>query len=214
MTQHLTPRLLLHGYRLGIFPMAQSKAPGDVHWIEPRFRGVVPLERFHVSRSLAKTIRQGGYELRVDSAFRDVMLACADRPESWINPDILQAYCGLHAIGAAHSLEVWRDGALTGGLYGVRIGGAFFGESMFSRAPGESKIAMVHLAARLKAGGFRLLDTQFITDHLATFGAEEISRDAFQARLTDALEVNARFYPFEDAALSGAEIVQLATQTS
>jgi leucyl/phenylalanyl-tRNA---protein transferase len=193
----LTPELLLNAYAVGIFPMAEARDDPELYWIDPERRGILPLERFHVPRSLRRTLRRDPFVIRVDSAFRDVVAGCAEpsaeRPESWINDDIRTVYGTLFDAGYAHSVECWDDGRLVGGLYGVAIGGAFFGESMFSRARDASKVALVHLVARLEAGGFRLLDTQFVTAHLARFGAVEIARDEYRKRLRSALRTPASF---------------------
>lgn len=192
VTIEITPQVLLKAYSCGIFPMAESADNNALYWIEPERRGVLPLDAVHVSRSLAKTIRRGGYDVRIDNDFEAVIDGCAEpsagRRSTWINSRIRSLYGELFALGHCHTVEIWQDGALTGGLYGVHLGRAFFGESMFSRARDTSKIALVYLVARLKYGGFTLLDTQFITDHLAQFGAIEISRQAFQQLLEDALD--------------------------
>lgn len=192
VTIEITPQVLLKAYSCGIFPMAESADNNALYWIEPERRGVLPLDAVHVSRSLAKTIRRGGYDVRIDNDFEAVVDGCAEpsagRRSTWINSRIRSLYGELFALGHCHTVEIWQDGALTGGLYGVHLGRAFFGESMFSRARDTSKIALVYLVARLKYGGFTLLDTQFITDHLAQFGAIEISRQAFQQLLEDALD--------------------------
>lgn len=193
----LTPELLLNAYAVGIFPMAEGRDDPELYWIDPERRGVLPLDRFHVPRSLRRTLRRAPFEIRIDSAFREVVACCAEptasRPDSWINDEIRLVYGALFDAGHAHSVETWRDGRLVGGLYGVAIGGAFFGESMFSRVEDASKIALVHLVARLRAGGFRLLDTQFVTAHLARFGAIEIAREEYRKRLRSALRIAARF---------------------
>lgn len=187
----LDPRLLLQGYAMGIFPMADSRESDDVFWVEPRSRAIIPLEGFHLSRSLARTLRSGRFDVTLDKAFGDVIAACADRPETWINADIERAMLALHRLGHAHSVEVWSAGAesprLVGGLYGVKLGGAFFGESMFSLATDASKVALAWLVARLKVGGFRLLDCQFMTEHLASLGAVAVPRDSYVALLGSAL---------------------------
>jgi leucyl/phenylalanyl-tRNA--protein transferase len=189
----LDPDLLLRAYSVGVFPMADGRQAGDVFWVEPKQRGILPLDGFRLSRSLARTIRSDRFTMTADAAFRDVVAACAQstpgRPDTWINPAIERAYADLHARGHAHSIEAWRDGELVGGLYGVTLGAAFFGESMFSRARDASKVALAWLVARLRVGGFRLLDCQFITDHLASLGAIEISRNAYVALLDEALGV-------------------------
>lgn len=187
----LDPRLLLQGYAMGIFPMADSRESDEVFWVEPRSRAIIPLEGFHLSRSLARTLRSGRFEVTLDKAFAEVIAACADRPETWINADIERAMLALHRLGHAHSVEVWAADAesprLVGGLYGVKLGGAFFGESMFSLATDASKVALAWLVARLKAGGFRLLDCQFMTEHLASLGAVAVPRDSYVALLGSAL---------------------------
>lgn len=187
MTEALDPRLLLRGYAAGIFPMADSRTADDVFWVEPRSRAIIPLHRFHCSRSLARTIRREVFDVTCDRAFAQVIAACADRPETWINADIERATLGLHAAGHAHSVECWKDGALAGGIYGVRLGRAFFGESMFSRRTDASKVALAWLVARLKAGNFVLLDCQFMTSHLASLGATAVSRRRYAELLSAAL---------------------------
>ena len=187
MSEALDSRMLLRGYAAGIFPMADSRDASDIFWVEPRTRAIIPLDGFHCSRSLARRLRSGRFALTVDRAFHDVLLGCADREETWINPMIERATLGLHATGHAHSVECWQDEKLVGGVYGVKLGRAFFGESMFSRATDASKVALAALVARLKVGGFTLLDCQFITDHLASLGAVTISRDAYVGSLSAAL---------------------------
>lgn len=167
--------------------MADSRDASDIFWVEPRERAIIPLDRFHLSRSLAKRIRSERYRVTRDRAFADVLAGCADRPETWINPAIARAVTGLHAAGHAHSIECWHEDKLVGGLYGVRLGGAFFGESMFSRARDASKVALAWLVARLKFGGFTLLDCQFMTEHLRSLGAIEVTRDDYQMLLSAAL---------------------------
>ncbi len=193
----LTPDLVLCAYAIGLFPMANDRYDPTVHWIEPRRRGIIPLDAFHVPRSLRKVIRQRRFEVRADTAFDAVIAACAEerpeRPRTWLNDELIALYGELHRRGHAHSVECWRDGRLVGGLYGVSIGAAFFGESMFSRESEASKVALVHLVERLRAGGFRLLDTQFVTDHLRRFGAVEVSRDAYRLLLRDALAAQGRW---------------------
>lgn len=191
----LDPDLLLRAYSVGVFPMANSRETNDVFWVEPKKRGILPLDRFHLSRSLAKTLRSGRFTTTADAAFSRVVATCAEptptRPDTWINPQIELAYGELHARGYAHSIETWdgdpTEGRLVGGLYGVRLGAAFFGESMFSRATDASKVALAHLVARLRCGGFRLLDCQFQTSHLASLGAIEIGRSDYIALLDEAL---------------------------
>ncbi len=190
----LTPQLLLQAYAEGLFPMAESAASDELYWFDPDRRGVLPLDGFHVPRRLRRTIRQGVFEVRINSAFDRVITACATvRPSTWINRDIVRSYCDLHEYGYAHSVEAWLGNRLVGGLYGVALGGAFFGESMFSRVTDASKVALVHLVARLIRAGFTLLDTQFVTEHLTQFGATESPRTEYRRRLTAALAVNADF---------------------
>lgn len=202
------PRDLLACYARGVFPMADAREDMRVFLIDPERRGVIPLDRFHVSKRLARTVRADVFEVRVDTAFRDVVQACAEskpgRTETWINHPIERLYVGLHDQGFAHSVECWQGGVLVGGLYGVALKGAFFGESMFSRARDASKVALVHLVARLIAGGFRLLDAQFMTEHLAQFGAEEIPRREYLKRLDRALAVDGDFYVIGSSAGGGA----------
>ncbi len=213
----LTPQLLLGAYASGIFPMAESRNDPDLYWIDPDMRGVIPLDRFHIPRRLRRTLRANPFDIRCNSAFLETVRGCAepngDRPETWINDEIQRLYCALYDMGFAHSVECWDGDELVGGLYGVSLGGAFFGESMFSRATDASKIALCHLAARLRKSGFVLLDSQFVTDHLRQFGTEEIDRAAYKSRLAEALKVNADFQPeLSDDEL--AAFIQSTTQTS
>jgi leucyl/phenylalanyl-tRNA--protein transferase len=191
MSEGLDPRMLLRGYAAGIFPMADSRDAGDIFWVEPRNRAIIPLETFHLSRSLAKRVRSGCFSVTRDRAFHQVLLACADRDETWINQVIERATLGLHAVGHAHSIECWHEGQLVGGLYGVKLGRAFFGESMFSRMTDASKVALAWLVARLRVGHFTLLDCQFMTPHLASLGAMTVSRDRYVGLLTTALSAGA-----------------------
>ncbi|WP_054004754.1 leucyl/phenylalanyl-tRNA--protein transferase [Cypionkella psychrotolerans] len=195
MTQILTPEILLRAYGIGIFPMAESRDNPEIHWVDPKRRGVFPLDGFHISRSLAKHILTADYRISVNEAFAEVVAGCADRPETWINTEITELYTALHQMGFAHSLEVWRGEALIGGVYGVTLGAAFFGESMFSRQTNASKTALAYLTHRLRAGGFQLFDTQFLTPHLASLGAVEIPRAEYQRRLTAAVQGQASFTP-------------------
>jgi leucyl/phenylalanyl-tRNA--protein transferase len=183
----LDPRLLLQGYATGIFPMADSRDAEDLFWVEPKNRAIIPLDRFHVSRSLGRTLRSGRFAVTRDRDFAGVIRGCADRPETWINTELERAMLALHGSGHAHSIEVWNAGKLVGGLYGVKLGRAFFGESMFSRMTDASKVALAWLVARMKAGNFTLLDCQFMTDHLASLGAISIPREAYVALLATAL---------------------------
>jgi leucyl/phenylalanyl-tRNA--protein transferase len=183
----LDPRLLLQGYAAGIFPMADSREASELFWVEPRSRAIIPLDKFHLSRSLRRTLRDGYFSVTMDRDFPAVISACADREETWINADIERAMLALHSTGHAHSIEAWVDGELAGGLYGVKLGRAFFGESMFSRRTDASKVALAWLVARLKSGGYTLLDCQFMTPHLASLGAINISRRAYVSLLSGAL---------------------------
>jgi leucyl/phenylalanyl-tRNA--protein transferase len=213
----LTPELLLRIYAAGIFPMAEDADDPALHWIDPEHRGILPLDGFHVSRSLQKTIRRGPFDVRTDTAFEATVAACAeprlDRPTTWINGEIRRLAGRLFEMGHAHSVECWHGGCLVGGLYGISLGGAFFGESMFSRATDASKVALCHLVARLRRGGYALLDTQFLTEHLAQFGAIEIPRAEYHDRLAAALAMTAEFYrgPLEAGDLA---FRQSFTQTS
>jgi leucyl/phenylalanyl-tRNA--protein transferase len=187
----LDTNLLLRAYAAGIFPMADSRTAKEVYWVEPAMRGILPLDGFRLHRSLAKTLKSDRFQVTADRVFARVIAACAERrPDgqgTWINPQIEQACNELHLRGHAHSVECWQDGVLVGGLYGVSLGGAFFGESMFSRARDASKVALAHLVARLRVGGYRLLDCQFLTEHLASLGAIEVSRDDYVGLLGEAL---------------------------
>lgn len=187
----LSPALIVHAYRQGIFPMADDD--GTINWYRPDPRAVFPLDTFHVPKSLAKTLRQGKFEVRIDADFEGVMRGCAGRDETWISNGIIEAYTALHRLGAAHSVEAWQGGELVGGLYGVALGGAFMGESMFSRATDASKVCLVHLVERLKARGFILLDSQMPTEHLARFGQIEIPHEAYMRQLKRALALPVRF---------------------
>jgi len=209
----LTPQLLLNAYASGVFPMAESRDNPEIFWVDPRRRGIFPLDQFHISRSLTRRLRRADYEIRINSDFNGVLEGCADRPETWMNTEIFYLYNALHALGRAHSLEVYMDGALAGGVYGVTLGGAFFGESMFSRRTDASKIALTYLVDRLKMAGFTLFDTQFITPHLASLGAIEIPRARYHLLLEDALLGEAEFTdpPLPDSA---QEVLQRSTQTS
>src|SRR5258708_2699379 len=193
----LTPEILLQAYAAGIFPMAESAAERELYWVDPVRRGILPLDRFHVPSRLRRTVRSGRFAIRCNSAFEAVMRRCAeparDPPPPLINDEIIGLYTTLFHRGAAHSVECWVNGVLVGGLYGVQLGAAFFGESMFSRASDASKVALVHLVARLRCGGFQLLDTQFVTGHLHRFGAIEIPRREYHAPLPAALRQQAHF---------------------
>lgn len=209
----ITPTLILRAYAAGVFPMADSAGAEEVFWVDPKRRGVLPLDRFHISRSLAKRARRADWEVRLNTAFPRVIAACADRGETWINSGINDHFCTLWRMGYAHSVEIWIHDNLVGGLYGLAMGGAFFGESMFSRQRDASKLAMIALVARLRAGGFTLLDTQFVTDHLTSLGAVEISRADYQKRLEAALATSADFWKL-DRKTPAQDLVQLITQMS
>ena len=203
----LTPDLLLCAYASGLFPMANDRHDPTIHWIDPKRRGILPLERFHQPRSLRKMVRRGRFEIRVDSAFASVIEACAEvcpeRPRTWLNDELIALYQALHRRGYAHSVESWADEQLVGGLYGVSLGAAFFGESMFTRVRDASKVALVALVERLIAGGYRLLDTQFVTDHLRQFGAIETTREQYHRALRRALATPAVFYSEDGGVVSG-----------
>ncbi|WP_026479772.1 leucyl/phenylalanyl-tRNA--protein transferase [Ahrensia sp. 13_GOM-1096m] len=193
----ITPQILLKAYSLGLFPMAEKADDPTIFWVEPEFRGVMPLDAFHIPRSLKKEVRRGTYDITVNQAFDTVVKACAEpapgREETWINDPIRMLYNELHEIGHAHSVEAWYEDQLVGGLYGVSLGRAFFGESMFSRRTNASKVALVHLVERLKERGFVLLDTQFTNEHLTQFGTIEIPRAEYEVLLEAALEETAEF---------------------
>ncbi|UWR17629.1 leucyl/phenylalanyl-tRNA--protein transferase [Sulfitobacter pontiacus] len=208
----LTPELLLHGYSIGIFPMAEHRDDPEIFWVDPRRRGVFPLDGFHISRSLARAMRRTRFTITTNTAFNDVVAGCADRADTWINAEIFGLYAQLHRLGHAHALEVWEDDMLVGGVYGVTLGRAFFGESMFSRRDNASKIALACLVDRLNRGGFTLFDTQFLTPHLASLGAQEITRAAYHARLEMALMKTADFTA--PAAANPQDVVQRMTQMS
>jgi leucyl/phenylalanyl-tRNA--protein transferase len=209
----LTPELLLRAYAAGIFPMSEHRDDPEVFWIDPRRRGVLPLKGFHISRSLARRMRRGAYRVTLDADFQTVLDACADREETWINEEIRQLYTALHGLGHAHSLEIWEGQDLAGGVYGVSLGRAFFGESMVSPRTDGSKLALAHLTDHLDRCGFTLFDTQFITPHLSSLGAVEISRAEYHSRLHEALKGDADIHALplcEDP----YSVVQRRTQTS
>jgi leucyl/phenylalanyl-tRNA---protein transferase len=213
----ITPEVLLKAYACGIFPMAESAEDPGIHWIEPPERGVIPLDGFHVASRLARTVRSERFTIAIDRDFESVLDGCAEpqpgRSRTWINARIRGLYRKLYEIGHCHTVEAYQDGVLVGGLYGVCLGRAFFGESMFHRARDASKVALVHLVARLRAGGFQLLDTQFVTEHLKTFGALEVSRRHYHKLLEAALVGEADFSVFSDArALTGTQALQFVGQ--
>jgi leucyl/phenylalanyl-tRNA--protein transferase len=193
----ITPELLLRAYRAGLFPMAETRGSSRLYWLDPELRGVLPLETFHLPRRLRRTVLSERFQVTTDICFGEVLHLCAEsgprRTDTWINPEIERLFGALHEMGFGHSVECWEAGLLVGGLYGVAIGGAFFGESMFSRQRDASKVALVSLIARLRLGGFTLLDTQFVTDHLAQFGTIEIARQDYRNRLDQALRLDAHW---------------------
>src|SRR3954462_6729008 len=211
----ITPEVLLRAYACGIFPMAESAEDPTLFWVEPELRGVIPLDGFRVASRLARTVRSDVFTVTVNRAFKAVMAGCAapqpGREDTWINRRIRELYCGLFAISHCHSVECWQDGELVGGLYGVSLGRAFFGESMFHLTRDASKVALVHLVARLIAGGFKLLDTQFVTEHLRSFGAIEVPRRRYRAMLDQAITGNADFsrLPLDT---SGAEALRIIAE--
>jgi leucyl/phenylalanyl-tRNA--protein transferase len=213
----LTADLLLRAYRLGLFPMAESRTSRALHWLDPEFRGILPLNQFHLPRSLMKTLRSGRFTITADQNFPAVIAACAaaraNRPDTWINQEIERLFIELFRIGFAHSVETWSGEELVGGLYGASLGGVFFGESMFSTATDASKAALVHLVARLRLGGYRLLDTQFITAHLSRFGTREIPRAEYHRRLAEAVDVSAHFPASPDSAVLSAEIAAIHAES-
>lgn len=206
----ITPELLLRAYRAGVFPMAETRDGSRLYWLDPERRGVLPLDGFHMPRRLLRTVLSGRFAVTSDTDFATTIAGCATsregREDTWINREIERLFLALHAAGHAHSVETWREGRLVGGLYGVTIGGAFFGESMFSFETDASKVALVHLVARLRLGGFRLLDTQFITSHLARFGTVEVPRADYRALLADALDAPALWLSAPDPAALDAGI--------
>jgi len=213
----ITADILLRAYAYGVFPMGESRDDPSLYWVDPQERGIIPLDGFKLPRKLRSTVRKSPFNVTIDTAFRAVMEACAlpapGRSGTWINDRIVDLYCELHERGYAHSVECWKGERLIGGLYGVSLGAAYFGESMFSRETDASKIALTYLVARLKRGGFKLLDTQFVTDHLAQFGALEIPRDEYRRRLAEAITLPSDFYSL-DAGAAAEEIVQSVSQTS
>ena len=217
MSRVFGPNELLDCYRRGVFPMAEDRDDPRLFLVDPDLRGVLPLDKLHVSKSLRKTIRSDVFTVRANTAFTRVVEMCAeegpDRPSTWINAPIFNLYSALHRMGHAHSIECWQDGELVGGLYGVSLKAAFFGESMFSRRTDASKVALAHLVARLRRGGFRLLDTQFVTPHLATLGVQEVAREEFHKLLDVALWHDADFGA-DTYCGDGVGALQLITQTS
>lgn len=209
----LTTQLLLHAYASGVFPMSEGRDDPEIFWVDPQMRGILPLEQLRISRSLARTLRRWHFKVTLNTAFAEVVRSCADRDETWINDTIFALYCDLHAEGHAQSVEVWHNGVLVGGAYGVTLGGAFFGESMFSTMTDASKVGLAYLVDHLRRTGFMLLDTQFITDHLASLGAIEIPRAAYHRRLAAALEMPANFREI-DVIPTPYDVIQRNAQTS
>lgn len=213
----LTPEIILQAYAQGLFPMAEDRTDPRLFWIDPETRGIIPLDAFHVPRRLARKVRSDLFEVRTDRAFGTVIEACArarpGRWTTWINDEILALYARLHEMGHAHSVECWRGDKLVGGLYGISLGAGFFGESMFSVETDSSKVALVHLVARLKRGRYRLLDTQFVTRHLARFGTVEVPRAHYRALLASAMAEAGDFHALPHGCL-GASVLQSITQTS
>jgi len=209
----LTPELVLQAYAAGIFPMAESRDDPTLHWIDPERRGIVPLEGFHISRSLRRRLLNAPFRITINTDFSGVLQGCADRPETWINDTILELACALHRMGHAHALEVWEGEDLVGGVYGLSLGAAFFGESMFSRRTDASKIALAYLVDRLRAGGYTLFDTQFITAHLRSLGGIEIARAQYHRMLKLALSQEADFTR-QERVPTPQEVVQRNTQIS
>lgn len=213
MTTTLTPEMLLSAYAGGIFPMSEHRDDPELFWVDPRKRGVLPLEGFHISRSLKKTLRSNRFDVSYDTDFAGVVAGCADREETWINDMLATLYRQLHLARMAHSIEVWDDGALVGGVFGITLGGAFFGESMFSTRTDASKVALAYLVDKLRVGGFKLFDTQFITPHLASLGGIEISRAKYRGFLENALSERASF-DRQSAVPDAYSVLQRNAQTS
>lgn len=212
----ITPDLMLRAYRHGLFPMAETRRGDRLYWLDPEKRGILPLDRFHLPRRLRRTVLSGQFEVHADRDFAGAIAGCAHaapgREDTWINLEIEDLFIQLHRLGHAHSVECWRDGGMVGGLYGVALGAVFFGESMFSVERDASKVALVHLVARLRLSGFRLLDTQFVTSHLAQFGTEEIPRDDYKVLLAAAVDVAAQWVADPEPAVLENEIRSLATR--
>ncbi len=215
-TVEITPDLVLRAYRYGLFPMAESRDGDRLYWLDPERRGVLPLDGFHLPRRLLRTVQSDVFAVTSDTDFAGAIAGCATpvpgRMETWINPQIERLFCILHGMGHAHSVECRQGGQLVGGLYGVSVGGAFFGESMFSFARDASKVALVHLVARLRLGGFRLLDTQFTTEHLAQFGVTEWPRDLYKERLAEAVDTPARWLAAPEPGVLRAEFAAIAAE--
>lgn len=217
-TVEITPEIVLRAYRAGLFPMAESRDGHRLYWLDPEMRGILPLDCFHLSKRLMRTVLSGPYEVTSNQAFPAVIQGCAapapGREDTWINGDIEALFLELHRRGHAHSVEAWADGELVGGLYGVSVGGVFFGESMFSRARDASKVALVHLVVRLRLGGYGLLDTQFVTGHLSQFGTIEIPRESYKTLLAVAVGMHGSWLPAPDPAVLQAEVRALHQQSN
>ncbi len=199
MEARLTPEEVLQGYVVGVFPMARPEEGDAIYWVRPNPRGIIPLDEFHVPGNLAKLVQRREFEVRTDQAFEEVVAACADRESTWLSPEIQRVFCSLHEMGFAHSVEAYHNGDLAGGLYGLALGGAFFGESMFYRITNASKVALVHLVNQMQAGGYSLLDIQWATDHLRQFGAREIPRAEYEQRLGKALAERPTWWPLSSS---------------
>ncbi|MBL4692645.1 MAG: leucyl/phenylalanyl-tRNA--protein transferase [Magnetovibrio sp.] len=223
--QKLTPEILVRAYAAGVFPMSEGRNDPGIFWVDPQLRGIIPLEHLHLSKSMRKILRKDLFQVTANTCFERVIHECAvPRPEqntqgnrvheTWINDEIIRACIEMNHLGLAHSVEVWQDEELVGGLYGIHLKGAFMGESMFSRTANASKVALAHLVARLRIGGFQLLDTQFITEHLCTMGGIEISGQDYQERLIQALEIDAQFPASPPEDVLGSEFVRMFSQSS
>jgi len=215
--RHITPEILLKAYALGVFPMAESRHDPTLYWVDPEERGILPLDGFHIPHKVRRLVRRDYFMVKVNTAFREVVNGCAEstpeRPSTWINDTVIDLYEQLFRMGRAHSVECWHEDRLVGGLYGVSLGAAFFGESMFSREPSASQVALVHLVARLIAGGFKLLDTQFTTEHLKRFGVRNISRDAYHQRLSEALREMGNFDALPET-ITGAAAIRIVASAA
>ncbi len=208
----ITTDMVLRAYSVGLFPMAERADDISIHWIEPRLRGIIPLNNLHISKSLAKVIRSDRFEIRIDTDFDAVIEACAERDETWINKRIRELYRELFHQGHVHTIETWREGKLVGGLYGVSLGAGFFGETMFHRETDASKVALAHLVARLITGGYRLLDTQFLTPHLQSLGAVEMARQDYLVLLSHAIHARADAQTFAPISISGQDVLDILAQ--
>jgi len=213
LNERPSAQLMLQAYAGGVFPMAEGRDDPQVFWVNPKLRGIIPIDGFHISRSLARRLRRQEFRITPDRNFKAVLDGCAERDETWINAPLYSVYSELHALGFAHSVEVWGKDGLAGGVFGIALGGAFFGESMFSRETDASKVALAYLMARLRVGGFKLFDTQFLTDHLASLGGVELPRAAYQRILANALDTQADFHA-QSPSVAVEEVLQRKTHTS